>query len=94
MSRATVRIPTPLRPLTGGQDEVPAAGATVGEVLRDLGTRHEGLLARILDGEGELRSFVNVYLGDANVRTLEGLRSAVGEGSVLHIVPAVAGGRR
>lgn len=92
MSRATVRIPTPLRALTGGSDEVAAAGDTVGELLRDVGGRHEGLLERILDGEGQLRSFVNVFIGDANVRSLDGLDSEVAEGSVVHIVPAVAGG--
>ncbi len=92
MSQATVRIPTPLRALTGGSDEVPAAGATVGEVLQSLGARHNGLLDRILDAEGQLRSFVNVYLGETNVRALDGLDSEVSDGAVLHIVPAVAGG--
>ncbi|MEM7585489.1 MAG: MoaD/ThiS family protein [Acidobacteriota bacterium] len=93
MSQATVRIPTPLRPLTGGSDEVAATGQTVGEVLSELGSRHSGFLDRILDGQGKLRSFVNVYLGDANVRALEGLDSEVADGAVIHIVPAVAGGR-
>lgn len=93
MSQATVRIPTPLRPLAGGADEVAAAGGTVGEVLNALGAQHDGLLERILDAEGQLRNFVNVYLGEANIRSLDGLDSAVGEGSTIHIVPAVAGGR-
>ena len=92
MSQATVRIPTPLRALTGGSDEIQAAGGTVGEVLQDAGVRHEGLLERILDGDGQLRSFVNVFIGDANVRSLDGLDSEVAEGAVIHIVPAVAGG--
>ena len=70
-----------------------AGGQTVGEVLHAVGAAHEGLLERILDGTGELRSFVNVYLGDANVRSLEGLESRVSNGAVIHIVPAVAGGR-
>ena len=93
MSQATVRIPTPLRPLTGGSDEVAAAGHTVGEVLSELGGRHNGFLDRILDHQGQLRSFVNVYLGEANVRSLNGLDSEVADGAVIHIVPAVAGGR-
>ena len=93
MSQATVRIPTPLRALTGGSDEVPATGRTVGEVLRAVGERHDGLLERILDGDGQPRSFVNIYLGDASVSSLDGLESEVSEGAVIHIVPAVAGGR-
>ena len=94
MSEATVRIPTPLRPLVGGADQVSAAGGTVEEVLQAIGRRHEGLLERILDDQGQLRSFVNVYLGDANVRTLDGLGTEVTNGAVIHIVPAVAGGLR
>ena len=94
MSQATVRIPTPLRPLVGGADEVSVAGQTVGEVLQTLGQSHDGLLERILDGEGQLRSFVNVFLGDSNVRSLKGLGTTVTNGAVIHIVPAVAGGRR
>lgn len=93
MSQATVRIPTPLRAFTGGAGEVPVAGGTVGQVLHALGERHEGLAERILDREGRLRNFVNVYLGEHNVRTLEGLDSPVAAGAVIHIVPAVAGGR-
>ncbi len=92
MSQATVRIPTPLRPLAGGADEVSAAGQTVGEVLQALGSQHDGLLERILDGEGKLRQFVNVFLGEANIRSLDGLESAVAAGSTIHIIPAVAGG--
>lgn len=94
MSQATVRIPTPLRSFTGGADEVASRGATVGEVLHALGERHQGLVERIVDGDGKLRNFVNVYLDDKNVRTLEGLDSPVREGAVIHIVPAVAGGRQ
>ncbi len=92
MSMATVRIPAPLRGFTGGAGEVTAHGGTVGEVLRALAESHPGLAERILDGGGELRSFVNVYLGETNVRSLDGLATEVGDGAVLHIVPAVAGG--
>ncbi|HEX9731944.1 MAG TPA: ubiquitin-like small modifier protein 1 [Thermoanaerobaculia bacterium] len=93
MSRATVRIPTPLRTFTGGAGEVPVEAATVGEVLRVLGESHAGLAERILDGEGRLRNFVNVFVNDRNVRVLEGLESAVPDGAVINIVPAVAGGK-
>ena len=92
MSQANFRIPTPLRALTGGRDEVAVNGRTVGEALRHLGEQHQGLLERILDGEGQPRSFVNLYLGDTNVRSLEGLETEIAEGAVIQIVPAVAGG--
>ena len=92
MSQTTVRIPAPLRPLVGGQAEVSIDGHTVGEVLLELGAGHPGFLDRILDGDGKPRAFVNLYLDDRNVRTLEGLETPVGEGATLHIVPAVAGG--
>jgi len=94
MSQAIVRIPAPLRGFTGGASEVPVDGATVGAALEELGRRHEGLLERIVDGQGQPRSFVNLYLGDENIRTLEGLESRLGDGAVIHIVPAVAGGGR
>ncbi len=93
MSEATVRIPTPLRAFTGGVGEVPVEGGTVGQVLQALSERHEGLAERILGPDGQLRNFVNVYVGDRNVRSLEGLDSPVAAGAVIHIVPAVAGGR-
>jgi molybdopterin converting factor small subunit len=94
MSKVTVRIPTPLRAWTGGAAEIPVDGATVGEALRSLGRRHEGVLERILDGEGRVRGFVNVYVGDRNVRSLGGLDAPLDEGGVISIVPAVAGGAR
>ena len=92
MSQTTVRIPAPLRPLVGGQAEVTLGGATVGEVLIELGASHNGFLDRILDGDGRLRSFVNLYLDDRNVRVLGGLDTPIHNGATLHIVPAVAGG--
>lgn len=92
MSTVTVRIPTPLRTYTQGADEVRAQGATVAEVFRSLATAHDGLLARVLTAEGEPRQFVNVYLGSRNVRSLRGMATPVGEGDVISIVPAVAGG--
>jgi sulfur-carrier protein len=88
----TVRIPTPLRPLTGGQAEVPASGATVAEVLNDLERRHPGVRARLMDDRGDLRRFVNVYLNDEDIRFLEGLATAVPGTADLSIVPAIAGG--
>jgi molybdopterin converting factor small subunit len=94
MSEITVRIPTPLRRFTGGAAEVTVAGGDVGEVLQDLVARHEGLRSSLFDGDGGLRSFVNVYLDDQNIRSLDRLATPVNGAKVVHIVPAVAGGRR
>jgi molybdopterin converting factor small subunit len=89
---ATVRIPTPLRSLTSGNAVVPVAPGPLGAVLRDLDAAHPGLGARVLDDSGALRRFVNVYVGDDDVRFLDGLDTEVGEGVTVSIVPAVAGG--
>ncbi len=88
----TVRIPTQLRPLTGGSGEVVVEGSTVGEVLKALDAAHPGLGERLFDGSGELRRFVNVFLADEDVRFLDGLSTPVIAGQTLSIVPAVAGG--
>jgi len=92
MSTARIRIPTPLRSFTGGADEVSIEAATVREALEALDREHGGILDRILDGDGRLRSFVNIFVGDSNVRSLGGLDAAISNGAVLSIVPAVAGG--
>lgn len=89
---AIVRIPTPLRSLTGGASEVTLDGATVGDVITALTREHDGLAPRILDGEGQLRTFVNVFVGDSNIKSLDGLDSPVDDRTVINIVPAVAGG--
>ncbi len=90
----TVRIPTPLRKLTGGADEVEAAGATIAELIDDLESRYPGLKARLCDEAGEIRRFVNIYLNDEDVRFLSGKETAVKDGDEVSIVPAIAGGRR
>ena len=87
----TVRIPTPLRTLTGGQDEVKAAGGTVGEVIEDLEKRYPGIRDRLLDDKG-VRRFVNIYVKDEDIRFLEGLKTELKGGEQLSIVPAIAGG--
>ncbi len=86
-----VRIPAPLRTLTGGKDEVSASGKTVGEVIDDLETKHPGLKDRLLDEKG-VRRFVNIYVGEEDVRFLEGLATELRAGDQLSIVPAIAGG--
>ena len=87
----TVRIPTPLRTLTGGADEVKASGATVALVIEDLERRHPGVRDRLLDGKG-VRRFVNLYVGDEDIRFLEGLDTGLKGGEQISIVPAIAGG--
>jgi molybdopterin converting factor small subunit len=86
-----VRIPAPLRPLTGGKDEVSAAGGTVGEVIDDLERRHPGVRDRLLDEKG-VRRFINIYVGEEDVRFLDGLKTALKPGDSISIIPAIAGG--
>ena len=88
----TVRIPTTLRTLTGGSSEVKVEGSTVGEVLGNLDGAHPGFKDRLLDDEGGLRRFVNVFVADDDVRYLQGLDTPVPEGETVAIIPAVAGG--
>ncbi len=88
-----VRIPTILRTYTDGEKAVTGTGETLSALLDDLESRHSGLQARLLD-DGKLRRFVNVYLNDEDVRFLDGLDTAVREGDVVTVLPAVAGGAR
>jgi molybdopterin synthase sulfur carrier subunit len=87
-----VRIPTTLRPLTGGESEVKVEGATLGEVLAGLEAVHPGFRAKLLDDDGSLRRFVNVFVADDDVRYLKGLDTEVPDGETVSIIPAVAGG--
>jgi len=88
----SVRIPTPLRKLTGGADEVAIEGVNVGEVIENLEVAHPGLKERLCDDAGEIRRFVNVYVNDEDVRFLEGRATALKDGDEVSIVPAIAGG--
>jgi molybdopterin synthase sulfur carrier subunit len=88
---STVRIPTPLRTLTGGNDEVKAAGATVAAVIDDLEKSHPGIKDRLLDEKG-VRRFINIYVGEEDIRFLEGLKTELKGGEQISIVPAIAGG--
>jgi len=89
---ATVRIPTILRTYTAGAGEVSADGSTLAEVLDSLETNHPGIRGQIIDDAGALRRFVNVYVGDDDVRFIGGLDAKVAEGTKISIIPAVAGG--
>ena len=88
----SVRIPTILRTYTGGESEVSAEGATLADVLDNLEANYTGIRARILDDAGDLRRFVNVYVGNDDVRFLDGLATATPDCAQLSIIPAVAGG--
>ncbi|HEX6273387.1 MAG TPA: MoaD/ThiS family protein [Polyangiaceae bacterium] len=87
----TVRIPTPLRTLTGGEEQVEVPGATLREVIETLESKHPGIKDRLLDDKG-VRRFVNIYVGDEDVRFLEGLETKLSSGTEVSIVPAIAGG--
>jgi molybdopterin converting factor small subunit len=89
---ATVRIPTILRTYTGGAAEVTAEGTTLQEVLDSLDAQYAGIAARVLDDNGALRRFVNIYVNDDDVRFLDGLATPIADGANLSIIPAVAGG--
>jgi len=88
---ATVRIPTPLRTLTGGEDQVTAPGDTVKDVIENLEKNHPGLRERLLDDKG-VRRFVNIYVGDEDIRFLDGLGTQLKATDEISIVPAIAGG--
>ncbi len=89
----TVRIPTPLRKLTAGQEEVKIEGATVTEVLNNLESAHPGIGERLLDEKGGIRKFVNIYVNDEDVRFLENTDTQLKDGDEVSIIPAIAGGR-
>ena len=88
----SVRVPTILRTYTGGESEVTATGSTLAEVLEDLDASYTGIKGRILDDNGALRRFVNVYVGNDDVRFLEDLATPTPDGTQISVIPAVAGG--
>jgi molybdopterin converting factor small subunit len=87
-----VRVPTILRTYTGGESEVSAEGDTLSQVLDSLDASYHGIKGRIVDEQGQLRRFVNVYVGNDDVRFLDGLDTKVASGSEVSVIPAVAGG--
>jgi molybdopterin synthase sulfur carrier subunit len=87
-----VRIPTPLRKLTKEQSEVDAAGSTIRDIVDDLEKQFPGFKERMCDENGELRRFVNVYVGEEDIRFMDGLDTKISEGEQVSIIPAVAGG--
>jgi len=89
----TVRIPTPLRSLTGGQGEVQATAASVRELIDALEGKYQGLRDRLCDEQGQLRRFINVYVNEEDIRFLQAKKTSLKDGDQVSIVPAIAGGR-
>ena len=87
-----VRIPTPLRPMTGGKGEVEEKGGSIGELIENLNSSHPGLKERLCDEKGELRRFVNIYVNEEDIRFLTGKETPLKDGDEVSIVPAIAGG--
>ncbi|MGE3958225.1 MAG: MoaD/ThiS family protein [Vicinamibacterales bacterium] len=87
-----ILIPTPLRPYTDKQEAVEATGATIGELLTDLTTRYSGLKAHLYNEQGKLRSFVNIYINDEDIRYLQKDQTPVSATDTVSIIPSVAGG--
>jgi sulfur-carrier protein len=91
---ATVRIPPVLRPAVGGEKELSADGASVGEILQQVAERHPDTQSQLFAAGGGLNRYVNVYLNDEDVRVLDGLDTAVSASDTLIVLPAMAGGDR
>ena len=89
---ATVKIPTPLRKLTNNETSVDADGSTVGQIVESLESAYPGMRERLIEDNGDLRHFVNIYLNGEDIRYIDGLKSSVSDNDELSIVPAVAGG--
>lgn len=87
-----LRIPTTMRPLTGGDKQVELAPGTLTDVIAELEAKHPGMGERLLDEDGALRKFVNIFVDDDDVRYLDGLDTVVQDGWTVSIIPAVAGG--
>jgi MoaD family protein len=92
MSTVTVKIPTPLRPITGGQSELKIEGATVGEILRKLDSQYKGFGERVLDDGKNVKRFINVFINEDNIRDKKDLDTEVRNGDTVSILPSIAGG--
>ena len=90
--RVTVRVPTPLRKLTGGQSEIETLGSTIGELFDNLEAQCPGIKERLMDETGAVRRFVNVYVNEEDIRFLDGTETPLRDGDSVTVVPAIAGG--
>ena len=91
---STLKIPTPLRPYTNGTAEISVQGANVAEVMRSLISQHPALKQHLYTGDDSLRPFVNIFIGQDNIKDLQGLDTPVAENAQLRIIPSIAGGSR
>lgn len=91
---ATVIIPTPLRKFTGNTAKLDIQADTVGALIQDLSTNYPDLKKHLLDDQGKLRTFLNIFVGDEDIRDLEAEQTGIQTGTVVSIVPAIAGGKR
>jgi molybdopterin synthase sulfur carrier subunit len=87
-----VRIPSVLRNFTAGKDSIPVEAATVDEALAKLDAAHPGIKAKLCDERGTLRRFINVFVGEEDIRFLDGQATAIKDGEMIDIVPAISGG--
>ena len=92
MSNVVVKIPTPLRPITGGQSEVRLEGATVGEILRKMDSQFKGFGERVLDDGKNVKRFINVFVNEDNIRDKKELDTELKNGDTISILPSIAGG--
>jgi len=87
-----VRIPTPLRKLTNNEEIVEVEGATIGDAITELQSRYPGIKERLVDDNGEVRRFVNVYVNEEDIRFLQNQATPLKDGDEVSIIPAIAGG--
>jgi len=92
MSMTTLKIPTPLRYYTDGQAEVAVNGSDVAAAMRDLVEQYPTLEQHLYNGKGEMRAFVNLFLGENNIKDLQGLETPLSNGDTLRLIPSIAGG--
>lgn len=90
---ATVRIPSPLRRYTNGQSKVESSGANINEIIESLDAQYPGVKARLCDDSGQIKRYVNVFVNDEEIRTLQGGDTPVGDKDEVSIIPAMAGGQ-
>ena len=89
---ATVLVPTPLRRLTGGQAKLTVEGSDIGALIQSINQQYPGISAKIIDDEGNVKRFINIFVNDNEIRTLQGLATPVKTNDQISIVPAMAGG--
>jgi molybdopterin synthase sulfur carrier subunit len=90
---ATVRIPSPLRRYTNSQSKVETNGGSIGELLENLEAQYPGIKSKLCDDSGNIKRYVNIFINDEEIRTLQGSETPVGEKDEVSIIPAMAGGR-